>query len=297
MGDSSLDNKYWLYPDASSKSDSSLKDESFCGDAENGYEHILEPPRGIRDVAWHLNHELARLGSEYACINAAVEESTTSDRDNGVLLEQDLFVQRNLRNGDLIIVSLGGNDIALRPTKATMAAIGSLNFLTPQFMAKRGYGLGFGHLGTIFKDSIENYLKRVVGETKPALIVPCTIYYPCEHDTGSWADTLLNTLGCNDFEFPFLSLFSHFYSFFEVLDTNSPTKLKMLIDACFEHFTKKIQVFDVPMHALALSSVLDSTDEKDYDNRVEPSVQGGAKMGARFAQVVTEFLHVSKDKN
>ena len=192
-----------------------LNDESYSGDLTNGCEKILSPKRGIRDVAWHLNAELAKLESEYACINAAVEESTTADRANGVLLAQDSFVQRNLQDEDIIIVSLGGNDIALRPTTATMAAIASLNFLTPQFMASRGYGAGFGHLGTIFHDSIQSYLELLVGETKLALIVPCTIYYPCELDTGSWADTLLNTLGY----------------------TKSPTKLKLLIDACFEFFT------------------------------------------------------------
>ena len=52
------------------------------------------------------------------------------------------------------------------------------------------------------------------------------------------------------------------------------------------------------MHAVALSSILDSSDANDYDNRVEPSVQGGAKMGLRLAQVVIEFPNskVSEDE-
>ena len=264
-GDSSLDNKHWLYPEGENKAHNPLTDDNFCGHLANGYESILEPPRGVKDVAWHMNFYLAAENSPYAVINAAVEESTTADRANGTLLEHDLFVQRNIRDDDIVIVSLGGNDIALRPTKSTMAAIGSLNFLTPQWMARRGWGLGFGHLGSIFKDAIQDYLVRLVGDKKCRFIAPCTIYYPCEHETGSWADGLLNTLG---------------YS------ADSPTKLQLLIDACFEHFTSSIQVHDTPMRPIALSTVLDSKDAADYDNRVEPSVQGGAKMGERFAEEV-----------
>ncbi len=37
---------------------------------------------------------------------------------------------------------------------------------------------------------------------------------------------------------------------------------------------------------LALSTVLDCNDPTDYDNRVEPSIKGGGKMGAAFVHIV-----------
>lgn len=260
VGDSSLDNKHWLFPAAAKKL---TEDERFVGAACNGYEMILDPPRCVMDVCYHMNVALAEAKSDFACINAAVEESTVSDREGGRLLEQDEFVLRNLRDGDVVICSLGGNDIALRPSKTTMAAIGSLNFLTPQFMARRGYGLGFGHLGTIFKDQIQAYLTLLVGERQLAAIMPCTIYYPSVTGHG-WADQLFNTLGY----------------------TNSPAKLQILIDACFTYFTSEIRVGDIPMIPIELSKVLDANDANDYDNRVEPSVQGGRKMGVYFASKI-----------
>lgn len=206
------------------------------------------------------------MGSSFACINAAVEESTVSDR-YGTLLEHDVFVQEHLEDGDVIVVSLGGNDIALRPSTGTMLAIGSLNFLTPMWMASRGWGLGYGHLQGIFKDQIQDYLERLVGDTKVELVMPCTIYYPCETGHG-WADQLFNTLGY----------------------TKSPAKLQALIDVCFQYFTSQIRVHDIPMAPLALSEALDSKNADDYDNRVEPSVQGGEKMGKLFLNTMKDKL-------
>jgi hypothetical protein len=148
-----------------------------------------------------------------------------------------------------------------------MLAIGSLNFLTPMFMARRGYGLGYGHLQGRFKDQIEAYLARLIGDTKVELVVPCTIYYPCEVGSG-WADKLLDTLGY----------------------TKSPAKLQCLIDVCYQYFTSEIKVGEIPVSAVKLSDALDSKNAADYDNRVEPSVQGGKKMGQLFVQTLKQNL-------
>lgn len=58
-GDSSLDNKHWLYPGGGgTKQGNQLKDDAFCGDAVAGYEGILQPPRCVKDVAYWLNREV-----------------------------------------------------------------------------------------------------------------------------------------------------------------------------------------------------------------------------------------------
>jgi hypothetical protein len=99
MGDSTLDNKYWL----------GRQTLPAC----NGYERCLAPPRSPADVAFCLNAECVQrgLGDSYCCVNAAVEESTLGLRDGGKLLPQDAFVRRQLCEKDVLIVSMGGNDI------------------------------------------------------------------------------------------------------------------------------------------------------------------------------------------
>jgi len=40
------------------------------------------------------------------------------------------------------------------------------------------------------------------------------------------------------------------------------------------------------VEAFPLFKILDGTNTDDYDNRVEPSVQGGAKMGSAFFKTI-----------
>jgi hypothetical protein len=58
--------------------------------AVNGYERVLVPPQMQCDVAYWLNHTLARRtnGMSLAAINAAVEATSLSDRSCSGLLAQ-----------------------------------------------------------------------------------------------------------------------------------------------------------------------------------------------------------------
>ena len=101
-GDSSLDNKYWIKQNIEY--------------AVNGYDDILEPPKSICDICYHMNNQT----NEYVTINCAVEESTLAERKYGRLLSQDNFIKENIRENDVLIVSVGGNDIALKPSLSTI---------------------------------------------------------------------------------------------------------------------------------------------------------------------------------
>ena len=84
-------------------------------------------------------------------------------------------------------------------------------------------------------------------------------------ETGEgWADTLLGVLGYN----------------------RSPSKLQSIIRMAYRQFTCQIEIDGTTVLPLPLFRVLDASDPADYDNRVEPSVQGGAKMGRAFADCV-----------
>lgn len=261
-GDSSLDNKHWLFPPNTEKQWDTLKDDNYTGPALNGYEKILKPARCVKDVCYWLND--AAMGSQFASINCAVEESSIADRANG-LLAHDQFICDHLQPDDVVVISLGGNDIALRPSISTLAAMVGLNWLTPQSYIENDSGLGLATLRTLLRDGLAAYIKAITVKTKPRAVLVCMFYYPCETGRG-WADKLLDILGYN----------------------NDPTKLKAIIDLGFRQCISTISevVDDVPIVPVALSALLDSTDSADYKSRVEPSVQGSLKIGHGLFDII-----------
>jgi hypothetical protein len=115
-GDSSLDNKHWLYTGIKAEScmDSSV-------DAVNSMDTLLSPARSIPDVAHWLNVECNdHKHAAWACLNTAVEESTIGERKGQRMFPQDEFIRDNITSQDVLVVSVGGNDVALKPTQMTM---------------------------------------------------------------------------------------------------------------------------------------------------------------------------------
>ena len=116
-GDSSLDNKFWFGEHSP---------------ALNGYERTLNPPTMKEDVCYWLNYEMSRLGMNDLCaINTAVEATSLNDRACS-LLEQDEFIRDHITSDDVLVVSLGGNDIALAPLLFTILNLSALICLTPE---------------------------------------------------------------------------------------------------------------------------------------------------------------------
>ena len=272
LGDSSLDNKHWLYGDGGK---GSLADNDFCADALNGYEHILRPTRMVRDVAYWMNALLCpKAGADAAdvpaVINCAVEESTVADRSS-TLLPQDCFVRDHVRDRDTLVVSVGGNDIALRPSIKTITSMAALLLCSSAScisscscvcsMARGcscGLPTGLAHFVDLFGAQIERYIERVVAVRKPRRVCVCMIYYPDETSGGSWADGVLSKLG---------------------YDSN-PAKLQALIRKVFQLATQRIHVEGTEVQAVPLFRALDCRHTADYKQRVEPSVSGGRKMAA-----------------
>jgi len=255
VGDSSLDNKFWL-PCSRTRTP-----------AVNGFEAVLSPPSMKRDVAYWTNKYLADAPPSGTpapfCINAAVEESTIGNR-KGALLPQDEFVRDQMRAEDTLIVSVGGNDIALRPTAATAASILAL-VTQPMSWLEKGSALGLGHMIRLFKDSVETYLAALCAKTRPKKIVICMIYYlDDDPESESWANATLRCLGYN----------------------SNPGKLQLLIRRVYQEATCKIKVDGVVIEPFPLFEVLDGKSPAEHEARVEPSVIGGEKMGKAFAALV-----------
>jgi len=110
-GDSSLDNKYWF---------------NSWADAVNGYEEVLEPPAMKRDVCYWVNEEAARTHKSMGCLNTAVEATSLNDRAFNRLLPQDEFIRDNIDVDDVLVVSVGGNDVALAPLLCTVLNLSML---------------------------------------------------------------------------------------------------------------------------------------------------------------------------
>jgi hypothetical protein len=129
-GDSSLDNKYWVKQTTP---------------AIGGYEQVLDPPTMKKDVTyWLISHcdnsptEATRHRTR--TINTAVEATTLNQRTSG-LLAQDVFLRDHIQSQDILVVSIGGNDIAMRPAPCTICALAGVLCL-PQFCVEHAVSCG-----------------------------------------------------------------------------------------------------------------------------------------------------------
>jgi len=264
-GDSSLDNKHWFFSSWEEKKDQLLGCSEFVGDAVNGYESALSPPLMIKDVCYWLNKECAdrgQPGSAKTCVlNAAVEESCLVQRETGGILPQDLFIRDHITEEDILVIDVGGNDIALRPTKAVMFNIAWLLYLTPTCFIKCGLAPGLIYFVYMFRVRMRKYIEQLISKRKPKKVVICMLYYLDETSGGSWADQVLAMLGYD----------------------KNPGKLQAVMRKVYAWGVSQIKIPGVEVVPLALYEVLDGKNTSDYVQRVEPSVTGGEKMAKAIA--------------
>lgn len=262
-GDSSLDNKHWFFEGFDKKQEMYQPPArtDFTELACNGYESAISPPHMVQDVAYWLNRFACdRLGSgQVVTINASVEESTLADRDSG-LLAQDRFISEHITSRDFLVLSVGGNDVALRPTTKTIINMLMLTRTPSPLLHVLGrWAPGMGHFERLFHDRIEGLVKQIVsGPQKPEKVLVCMIYHLDETPGGSWADQVLSHMGYD----------------------SDPSKLQYIIETLYKSINRR--GFNVPgttVETFPLFEVLDGKDTADYEQRVEPSVQGGSKMG------------------
>lgn len=278
-GDSSLDNKYWFRD---------------VQPAVGAYRDVLEPPRSVCDVTYWLNYLAAQRGGDgsegdggsavrshhIATINTAVEATTLNERTTRGLRPQDEFLRDHILNDDVLVVSIGGNDVALAPTPCTIVSMLCLLSLplscienavscgaVPFNDTCAGCGPSFvscacslppclGYFRHLFGVRVESYIRRLTAKRKPRKILVCMIYYPGEEQVPSWANFALGALGYN----------------------KNPAKLQAVIRVMFQHATSAIRIPGTEVIPVPLYEVLDGRRTEDYVARVEPSAIGGRKM-------------------
>mmetsp|Transcript_57722 Transcript_57722/g.187513 ORF Transcript_57722/g.187513 Transcript_57722/m.187513 type:complete len:273 (+) Transcript_57722:172-990(+) len=207
-------------------------------------------------------------------------ESTLGQRLEGEghgLLPQDEFIRDHITEDDVLIVDLGGNDVALRPTTWTALNMAALIYLSATCVIRSlsfavapcngwycGFPLGLGYFVNMFKNKTTAYIEKVIEKRKPKKVVVCMLYYLDQNPSGSWADKILGLLGYD----------------------KDPAKLKAVIKRVYELGTSAIRIPGVEVVAFPLFTALDGTDATDYIARVEPSVQGGRKMAEALLPAV-----------
>lgn len=260
-GDSSLDNKYWVPVIGPHGEESPVAVPKI-------YKEILQTPFPRPDVALWLNHFLGDRGT---ALNLAVEATMLRERDTD-LLEHDKFIRDNITSNDILIVSIGGNDVAMKPTFTTLLHMLQLAWLTPFSSLVKGNAWSLSHFTYLFKDQVENYVERMVEKQKPRAIIVCMIYYPlemtCTSKQSSWADWPLKILGYN----------------------RNPARLQAAIKAMYENATNRVEIRGTEVFPCALYEVLDGKTADDYTARVEPSSDGGRKMATHFMEIVEPLL-------
>lgn len=265
-GDSSLDNKYWL-PSTSPGLQHTVPTDS----VPEIYRFTLQTPYPKADVAFWLNH---RLGARATALNLSVEASLLRERHGSALLDHDQFIREHITPNDILIVSVGGNDIAMKPTLWTILHMLWLAWLTPLSSLRSGRAWALGYFVRMFKTQTETYIAKLVAKHKPRAVIACMIYYPLEAQPGlapSWADTALGALGYN----------------------KRPEKLQAGIKQMYEQATRNIRIEGVPVKACPLFEVMDGKNTADYEERVEPSVEGGRKMADLLGRFIDEIIQES----
>lgn len=285
-GDSSLDNKAWLFQDMMQTSEALNYDfyrggKTYSAKSVNGYEQILVEPEGmVKDINYWLNYKLERINQEnslnseermsFFSVNTAVEATTLAERSGGCymccactlgkLLPSDTVILDNITEEDYLVVSLGGNDIALAPSIFTVIFL-ILILLCPYFLLFKWNPIVY-YFVVLFKHQVQLYLKKVTKKRKPKKIGVCCIYYLDEVNGDSWANCAL----------------------FCLCYCTCPSVLQYRIKLIFELATSEIRLDGTEVIPIALFDALDGKSTNDYIQRVEPSISGGEKLATLIIQ-------------
>ncbi|CAK0826308.1 unnamed protein product, partial [Prorocentrum cordatum] len=240
-GDSSLDNKAWLFNQGALAE--RWRPGAAHAPARNGYEFLLSPPRMVCDVTYWMNQILWDLGADCCVVPSC-----------GGLYEQELLLRDRIRPSDMLVISIGGNDIALAPSVFTAIAI-VLLMLSPWFTLCT-LNPAVAYFVFMFRFQVQCYAHELTAKTTPSKIAVCMIYHLDERNGNSWANPALCAL-C--------------YCCF-------PGLLQRRLRVVFELGTSRVRVPGSEVVPIFLGDALDGRCTEDYCQRVEPSVIGGQKI-------------------
>lgn len=239
---------------------------------------------------------------------------------------QDIFLRDNIQENDILIVSVGGNDVALLPTPCTIASMTGLICCLPQQFIENGiscftmpcndYCCGcttsllsctgscppcLGYFRHLFGVRVQKYIEAITAKTKPKKILVCMIYFLDEDSMSpSWAGPALGAMGYNRNPAKLQSLIVKAFEeatwyvvvVFTVLLFSQYQKLLVSFSYLFFfHFLylqnhSRINIKGTQVIPVPLFRSLDGKNPSDYVARVEPSAQGGRKMADFLLDII-----------
>lgn len=266
VGDSSFDNKYWLTWSQVQKQDFIFGDilfENQNNDSKNEDRTSFDVKK---DMSYNLNQVLCENKQPYYCLNCAVEESTLGIRKDK-LTTQDKFVRDNVCPNDIIVVSLGANDIVLNPSGLTILNMLLLLKVNSEDMLNGGpeSAWGMSHFVRMFHTDLEDFLVKIVSKRKPKKIIVSMIYYPdVSRIKDSWANAVLDKMNYTD----------------------NPKRLQIIIQQIYKCAIQKIKIPGVNVVYFPMFKILDGKTSSDYIQRVEPSETGSAKLCVGISKLI-----------
>ena len=241
--------------------------------------HPPSPPSVSTSFCHHCNLFQPRSVTTVICFNLCLQSVSTSAYFNLNLFRARTIYHTCTHTLSCCLRVEFRLHVSTRPPKKKQQKTKKkqkIQLLQPSGMIESGWCIGLSHFITLFKTKMEGYIRSITAKTKPKLVVVCMIYYLDEIAGGSWADGTLKMLGYN----------------------RNPAKLQMLIRKIFTEATCKIEVEGVKVLPFPLFEVLDGKTTDDYCQRVEPSSQGGNKIGKELVDriILSEQLHAESER-
>jgi hypothetical protein len=87
-----------------------------------GYEHVLDPPQCNADITYWLDYHWQTQNVSQVALEPSMQQWRQQPPNERTfrLRPQDRFLRENIQGNDILIVSIGGNDVAMAPTPCTI---------------------------------------------------------------------------------------------------------------------------------------------------------------------------------
>lgn len=222
-GDSTLYNRHWVAHNRHAQADvESSFHKPKAEPVDKGLAQFLkeEDQFQLKDMTYWVSYWLRSktpTGSSPGVINVSVEERALKDSVDDFpkpeIARQDQLVRENLRSNDTLLVSIGGNDILLKPD-IWMISAAAWMWLVMKVGHVDRHTWGIRTFVGIFKDKVQDYIFSLLPEDNakwPHKIMVMFPYLPSYdkvkqsghsdggHSQGSeWASPILEKIGYFD---------------------------------------------------------------------------------------------------
>lgn len=221
------------------------------------YENVISDKIMKNDICYQINSLLQENNKNFVCINCATANASVSDKKIKLDNIKDMFVSRRMKDGDVLVVSLSGNDLS--STKMDFASkIQLFNVIQSSSIEKIKQNPSMlQFLFSICKDQLTSYIKRIIHVTKPSKVLLFGLMYPCTDATQQ--STVSSSLEYIQY-------------------SQNPGKLQCILDMINQYAISKIQIPGIDITYIETSSIIDCNNKNEYVDRTIPSEIGGIKI-------------------